>query len=157
MAKKILVAFYSRTGTTRKTANYVAGELGCDTEEILDVKSRMGLFGWLRSGMEAFREMIPLIQETKKDPSAYDVVVLGTPWWASKMSSPLRSYIAKNRDKFRQVAFLITSGGEDIGKGIPNMETACGKKPAAVFTATTEQVKTGSYTNKIQDFLSKLR
>jgi len=157
MAKKILVVFYSRTGTTRKAANYIAGELGSDTEEILDVKSRWGLFGWLRSGMEGVREMTPPIQETKKDPSAYDVVVLGTPWWGGKMSSPLRSYIAKNKDKFRQVAFLITSGGEDLGNGIPNMEAACGKKHAAVFTATMDEVKGGSYTNKIRDFLSKLK
>ena len=157
MAKKILMAFYSWTGTTRKAAEYVAGELGCGIEEILDEKPRKGLLGWLRSGMEGVRRMLPPIQETKKDPSAYDIVILGTPWWGGKMSSPLRSYIAKNRDRFRQVAFLITSGGEDLGQGVADMEAACGKKPVAVFAATTDEVKSGSYTNKVPDFLSKLK
>ena len=39
---KILVAYYSRTGTTRKVAETIAGILKCDIEEVLDKKSRFG-------------------------------------------------------------------------------------------------------------------
>jgi len=58
VAKKILVVFYSRTGNTKKVGEAIAGELNCDTEQIMDVKSRMGIFGWLRSGREAMKEVI---------------------------------------------------------------------------------------------------
>ena len=91
--KKILVVYYSRSSKTQRAAEEVAKNLGADIEGIQDVRSRKGLFGWLRSGSEAARGVLPAIKPTVKDPGQYDLVVLGTPIWASKMSSPLRTWL----------------------------------------------------------------
>lgn len=157
MAKKILVVFYSRTGNTKKAAEAIAKELNCDTEQIMDVKSRMGIIGWIRSGMEGSREKLALIQDTKKDPSTYDMVIIGSPVWGGKMSSPVMTYISKNKDRFKQTAFFITCGGPKNEPVFKGMEALCGKKPLAVLEITDEQIKSGEYTGKIQKFVSELK
>ena len=42
---KILIAYYSRTGVTRKIAEKLKEKLGCDIEEIESVKDRSGMGG----------------------------------------------------------------------------------------------------------------
>jgi len=74
----LLVVFYSRTGTTKKVAEAIATKLGCDIEEIIDTKSRRGLLGFLRSGLEATLKRLTTIEEIKNDPASYDVVIIGT-------------------------------------------------------------------------------
>ncbi len=59
-------------------------------------------------GREALKESEPPIHSPSKDPSEYDLVILGTPVWAGKMSSPLRSYIKTTAGKFKTVAFFCT-------------------------------------------------
>jgi flavodoxin len=42
---RILVVYYSRSGTTRKIAEALSEALACDLEEIVEDKSRAGSFG----------------------------------------------------------------------------------------------------------------
>ena len=103
---KPLVVFYSRTGTTKKVAESLKKLLKCDSEEILDVKSRKGPIGYLMSGREASMKKLARIKETKKNPSFYDIVLIGTPVWAGTMSTPVRTYISQNKVNFKKVAFF---------------------------------------------------
>lgn len=80
---KTLVVFYSRTGKTRKVAMELATSLGADVEELIDQKNRMGIIGYIKSGRDAIWKKRARLQQTEKDPSAYDLVVLSTPVWAS--------------------------------------------------------------------------
>lgn len=47
-----LVVFYSRTGNTKKVAEALARELKCDTDEILETKSRKGILGYIFAGRD---------------------------------------------------------------------------------------------------------
>ncbi|WP_232450506.1 flavodoxin family protein [Burkholderia ubonensis] len=89
-ADKILVVFYSRTGTTRRAGAALATMLHADVEEIVETHSRIGPFGFLRSLVEAINRKPAEIAASKRDPSAYDLVVIGTPVWAGSVSSPVR-------------------------------------------------------------------
>ncbi|WP_430650081.1 flavodoxin family protein, partial [Bradyrhizobium liaoningense] len=75
---RILVVYYSRTGTTRKVAQSLSAALSCDSEEITEAGSRKGIFGYLRSAVEARRQIPSRIAATVRDPSLYDLVVIGT-------------------------------------------------------------------------------
>ncbi len=46
---KILVAFYSRSGNTKRAAGIIAKTLGAEMDEIIDKKNRRGGF-WAFSG-----------------------------------------------------------------------------------------------------------
>ena len=51
--KKTLVAYYSRTGTTKKVGEAIAKALKADIDEIIDLKKRSGAIGWVVSGKDA--------------------------------------------------------------------------------------------------------
>ena len=56
MEARILVVYYSRTGRTRAVGEALAQALGCEMEEIVEPRGRTGIFGSLRSAVEAWRE-----------------------------------------------------------------------------------------------------
>jgi flavodoxin len=154
---KILVAYYSRTGTTKKVAEAFSKLLKCDSEQILDVKSRAGPLGYMKSGKEATLKKLALIKPTKKDPKKYDLVVIGTPVWAFTMSSPIRTYISGNKDLFKKVAFFCTMGGSG-GKGtFKDMETLCDKSPIRTMSLKTKEVLDQKYLPSVKEFIKKMK
>jgi flavodoxin len=66
---KILVAFYSRSGRTKKVAEAISETLKCDREEIFDIKSREGVVGFLSAGTDANLRRLTAIKEIKNNPS----------------------------------------------------------------------------------------
>lgn len=151
-----LVVYYSRGGTTRQVAEMVAAGLKCEIEGIQDVRSRKGLFGWLRSGREAMRHVLPEIRPTVKDPGQYDLVVLGTPVWASLMSSPLRTYITQNQGKFKRVAFFVTFGGGGADRALNDLAELCGQQPVATQAFKNTEVKAGRHSSAVEEFISRI-
>ena len=55
---RILVVDYSRTGNTHLVAKAIAHDCGADLERIREVRSRRGLWGYLRSAREAMKEHV---------------------------------------------------------------------------------------------------
>ena len=152
---KFLVVFYSRTGTTKRLAEAISIVLKCDLEEIREPESRSGLLGYLRSGKEAAWKEMPRIMKPIKNPENYDVVIIGTPVWSATVSSPVRSYMHENKDKFRRVAFFSSC---DIIGGITFYEMAklCKKKPLAMLEMKTFEIRKGGYIQKINDFVKRI-
>ena len=101
-----LIVYFSRTGRTRKVAEAIQALTGFDIEEIKEAKGRGGPIGWLKSGMESTRKMLPRIEAPQHDQASYDLVVIGTPIWASNMSSPVRAYITNHGSDIKTVALL---------------------------------------------------
>ena len=152
-----IVVYYSRTGTTKKAAEAIAKALGCDIEEIVDTQKRSGIGGWLRSGRQAMKEETTTLEPLKKDISKYDLVIIGTPIWAGKMSVPTLTFITQNKATFKDVAFFYTSGGKDNEpKVFPVMETVCGKEPKAALGLRTKEVKKDLFLEKVHVFVKSL-
>lgn len=147
---KTLIVYYSRTGNTKKIAEILAKKLKADTEEIIDLKNRKGPINFIRSGKEAMSEKPAAIKDPKKDPSKYDLIIIGTPVWASNVSTPIRTYVKNNT--FKKVAFFCTTGGRGIDKCFKKLEEIC-KKPIASLGLTANNLDN---TKKINDFVKKL-
>jgi flavodoxin len=112
---KILVVSYSRGGRTRSVARQLAEVLGADEEEILVSGKRKGRLGLLRCVFEALAEIKPRIHGMRHDPRDYDIVVIGSPVWAARVSSPVRSYLCRYASVMPRVALFCTmssSGAE---------------------------------------------
>ena len=110
MEARILVVYYSRTGRTWAVGEALAQALGGEMEEIVEPRGRTGIFGSLRSAVEAWRERPSAIAAPKRDPSSYDLVVIGTPVWAWSVSSPVRAYLTAMKPRLPDVAFFCTLG-----------------------------------------------
>ncbi len=105
---KILVAFYSRTGNTKKLGKQIAGLLKADVDEIIDKKDRNGIKGWLGAGKDVLFKKPTKIKH-EKNPEKYDLVIVGTPVWAGTMTPAVKEYLFKN--SFNKIAFFCTFGG----------------------------------------------
>ena len=151
---KSLVAYYSRTGTTKTVAEAIIDALSADVEPIIaDTEGK----GMGRLAMQAVFNVHAKIGQTTKDASSYDVVIVGTPVWASKMSPPVRTYLAKNKSKFKSVAFFCTYGGRGSEKVLKSMESFCGKTALGMLDILEQDVKSGEYVEKVKRFATDLQ
>jgi flavodoxin len=152
-----LVVYYSRGGNTKKVAEELSKELKCDIEEIQDTVNRSGPIGWLNSGRQASTKALTKLQPIKNDPAKYDLVIIGTPVWASHVSTPVRTYITENKDKLKKVAFLVTEGnGGDVG-AVKDMEEISGKTSASTLVVKVPQIKKGEYQTKVKQFADTIK
>src|SRR5580704_6888401 len=87
---KVLVVYFSRTGTTRLLAQAMAKMLAADLEEICDFSNRKGVGGYLRSLADIIMKRPVEIVPAGRDVTAYDLIVIGTPVWAGSVSAPVR-------------------------------------------------------------------
>ena len=146
---KSLVVYYSRTDTTRKLAEKIAGEINADIEEIKPKVNYQGKIGYVRGGKDAMSEKIIDLEELKYNPEDYDVVYIGGPVWASKAANPLISYL--NQNSFRKVKFFLTAGKSGFESRFKQMEKYS-TKPLKTLALTTKEVKQDNY--DLKSFIS---
>jgi len=154
---KILIVYYSRTGTTKKIAEFIRERLDCDIEEIISVKSRSGVMGYILSGKEATLKIQAKIKEISKDPANYDLVIVGTPVWAWNISSPIRTYLENNKEKIKNIAVFCTMGGDGDRQSLAEIEKISGKKIIAQLAFKTKEVQFGDISEKLEKFIEKIK
>jgi flavodoxin len=159
--KKVLVVYYSRTGTTKLVAEELAQKLNADIEVIVDKKNRNGVMGYLKAARAAKNEYISELEDSKTDPKKYDLVIVGTPIWAWNVSTPVRTYLVKYKDMLpAKLAFFTTASGTKPDKIIAKMESITGKKAVAStgFTGQDFSKKNkDAYTKKIDSFVESVK
>ncbi|VVB77665.1 NAD(P)H dehydrogenase (quinone) [uncultured archaeon] len=153
---KTLVVFYSRNGTTKKVAEDISKRLRADIDEIIDLKNRKGVIGWLTSGRDAMKKNLTQIKETK-DPKKYDLVIIGSPVWAGSVSPGVRTFLEKNKGNFKKVIFFCTTGGGNPGKTFIQMSEIIKKKPIKTIFFKTSEVKKEPYFEELIKFLVDIR
>jgi flavodoxin len=154
---RVLVVYYTRTGQTKGVAEDIAKRLGCDIEEIFDTKMRGGPLGFLSAGKDAGDESLTKIKEPKYDPSAYDLVIIGTPVWNNTISTPIRTYISMKKDKIANAAFFITQGRKE-SDALDVMQKVMAKEPKATLQLIrVNGLDEAEYEKKVEDFVTKVR
>ncbi len=154
---KPLVVFYSRTGSTKRVGEALAGMLDCDSEELLDTKKRSGPLGYMTAGRDAMAKKLTKLADIKRDPALYDLVILGTPIWGGTLSSATRTYITANKSKFKRVAFFCTQGGTENQQLFDEMEALCERRPVSILALRDAEVKKGDYQDKLRQFADGLQ
>jgi flavodoxin len=106
---KTLIVYYSRTGNTRVTCETLQKELGCDILEIKDLKSRQGGWGFFTSTIGTLFGTHTKIDPTHPELAPYNAVIIGSPIWAGKLSTAIRTFIAENRFDGKKVVLFTTT------------------------------------------------
>lgn len=156
MAKETLIVCYSRTGTTKRVASYLAATLDADIDFIREPESREGRFGYVRSALEAIARGVPAI-ETERDPRRYNLVVVGTPVWFGSMSSPVRAYLYAHAGQLHNAAFFATMGGRGGEATVREMQLASRSTSAPTCVLTQREVERDHYANACAGFVRTLR
>lgn len=153
---KALVIYYSRTGRTKKVAKTISNILSCDIEEIVDTKDRTGLLGYIHSGRQAMKKKLTVIKNTEKEPSKYDLVIIGMPVWVRTMSTPIRTYLNRNWKRFNKVAFFCIYRRTGAETTFYDMEGLCAQKPVSLLSLRARELKKEDYIQKVKQFDSDI-
>lgn len=152
---KILVAYYSRSGRTKRVAEEINAKIGGDIDEIRDEVNRQGLVGWLRAGRDAGTKKLTEIK-TQMDPGEYDLIVIGSPTWNGTISTPVRTYITNYQEKLSKVACFTTGEGEEP-TALEEMTRLLGDKIIAkLHLVRKQEIDTTNYHDKLEAFLEKI-
>ena len=156
---KALIVYASRTGRCRRIANELAAELGSDAtlEEIEDLAKHSGIIGWFRAGRDGFTGRETPIGPPREAPAAFDVTVVGTPIWAGRMSSPVRSYLKRAGAEAGRVAFWCTMRSTGGAEAFAGMAELCGREPVATEEFRDRDIKRGAHAEPLRAFAARIR
>ena len=155
---KSLIVYYSRTGTTKKVADKLADKLKADKEEIIDFKNRKGAVGYIIGGKDAMTKKLTKINELKKNPENYDLLIIGTPVWAFTMAPAIRTFLIKIKDYNKKIALFFTAGSSGMKKTLTQMKELLPKsKLTATLALTTSEVVNKGYDKKLDIFIKNLK
>jgi flavodoxin len=142
-----LVVYYSRTGNTKYVAEKIAENLGAETCEVVDKKSRKGRFAFLTGGYESIRKKLTEIDVSKKVDN-YDFIIIGSPVWANGITPAIRTFIHQNNLSNKQIACFVTLKGNDPGKALDMMKEAIFPKISSAELGITDDLKNPEETEK---------
>jgi flavodoxin len=151
-----LVVYFSRTGTTRKAAEAIARSLGADLESIQEPRDRLGRRGYVRSLLDAALGRWVPIDACRRDPTRYDLVVVGTPVWGQSVSAPVRTFLSNHARRLPRVAFFVTEGGSGERRAFDQMAQVVGAEPVATLALVQRDVESGKASRAIESFVASL-
>ncbi|MFH1836374.1 MAG: NAD(P)H-dependent oxidoreductase [Methanobacteriota archaeon] len=156
---KTLVVYFSLTGNTKKVGELIAEKLGADVEEIKLSKALSGMNDprIFTSFLGCLLGKLPELAPLEHDLKAYDLVVVGGQVWCFSLSTPLKAFFNKNSEKLpEKVAFFLTHGGMRGQAAVNTMRKSSGKTPVATLILREENVKSGDYEKKTEEFAEKI-
>lgn len=119
---KKLVVYYSLEGNTKFVAEIVARALDADILELKPKKeiSARGFLRYFWGGKQVFMKEKPELFPLSKDPSGYDIIIIGTPVWSFTYSPPIRTFLLNANLSGKKVAIFCTHSG-GMKKTLDNM------------------------------------
>jgi len=110
---KTAVIYYSYNGNSAQVAEILKTELNADIFRIetLDSKKRKGIFLMFWGGGQVVRGKKPPLKPLSVDIGAYDLVILGTPVWASSPAPAIVSFLSTNSIAGKKIALFCCHAG----------------------------------------------
>ena len=152
-----LVTCYSLTGHTATVAASIADRLGTKAEPIVERSARACLLGTAAGAVNALLERKSAIAAPLRDPSEFDLVILGTPVWVGAPAPAVNAYIDRHRDALERVAFYCTQGKVGAARALARMEHRLGHAPLATLAVNEDEIGGSALDGKIEAFLADLR
>lgn len=147
------VVYFSRSNTTKKIAERIAGELKADLFQLKADRYPMGLFGFLKGIWRSSRGLEDYIDTENWEIEKYKFLVVGNPVWASKLPPPMRSFLNRYGRQSKDIAFFLTYGGTGAGAVLNEMRNLCGKWPLSMLEISAKDLNDGISEKKIEKFV----
>lgn len=124
---RVLVAWFSATGTTKGVAEHLAELLGADLYEIVPAQPYTSAdLNYSDSNCRANREQNdpgarPAISGAPVNPADYDTVFLGYPIWHGQAPKIIRTFLESASFSGKTIVPFCTSGSSGIGSSAENL------------------------------------
>ncbi|MFA0834592.1 MAG: flavodoxin family protein [Methanobacterium formicicum] len=135
---KILIAYYSWQGHTRKVVELLAQKLDAQTERIEPIKQS----GMATKAMKAYFSLKSNIKPSRADLSDVDHLIVATPVWADHPTPYVMKYISLlTNTKGKTFSILVEMGGRGADKTIKRVRKGLEKKGMefVTFAVTVER------------------
>lgn len=126
--KKRLVAYFSVSGVTKKTAEMVAEAAGADLYEITPkVPYTKADLNWMDKKARSTVEMNdkkfrPELGGDEIDMSAYDEILVGFPIWWYVAPTIINTFLEKYDFSGKKIILFATSGGSGFGNTVSELQ-----------------------------------
>jgi flavodoxin len=157
MSNQAIIVYFSRSGYTRRVAEQIARRLNADLIPIAEISSRIGWIGYVKSLIEVTGRLKPNIKVPSFDPSQHRLVVIGTPIWAWRLSSPVRTFINRCQWTSCKVAFFCTMGGSGAEGVFEEMKLRVGGKPVATMALKDADIDANHIDKQLDEFCQTLQ
>ena len=121
--KKVLVAYFSYSGTTKGVANAISDRTGADLFEIKTKKEYSNVY--TESNREIRKNEKPQLADAVEQPEAYDIVFVGYPVWWHATPAPINTFLESYDWKGKLIIPFCTSGESDIDETMPTFLNSC--------------------------------
>ena len=110
--KKVLVAYFSYSGTTKGIANAISEKIGADLFEIKTKKEYSNVY--TESNREIRKNEKPELADAVEEPEAYDIVFVGYPIWWSDMPQIMYTFFDTYDLKGKNIIPFCTHAGSGL-------------------------------------------
>lgn len=153
--KKVLVAYYSYSGNTKKVAEKIKNITNGDIFEIVPKKAYS----------KNYDEVVALAREEKQkdvkpelvdngNVKDYDIIFVGTPVWWYTMASPVRTFLSKNDFTDKTIVPFCTHGGGGASSTYTDMQKLA---PDAKVTEGYTSYENSAKDSEITAWINKLK
>ncbi len=125
-AQKVLVLFYSETGTTKMVAEEIQKQIGADIESIEAVEPYTGNFQETiqRGQREMQTGQLPALKPLTKKIADYDVIFLGYPIWFGTYAMPIATLVKEQNFAGKTIVPFCTFGSGGLNTSTDNLKKA---------------------------------
>lgn len=121
--KKILIAYFSYSGTTKNAAENISQKLGGDLFEITPKKEYSNVY--TQSNSEIRRNERPELLSEVGNMEQYDIVFVGYPVWWHATPAVINSFLESYNLRGKLIIPFCTSGGSDIDETMSTFLDSC--------------------------------
>lgn len=120
---KVLVAYFSYSGTTKNVANALHEKTGGDLFEIAPQDSYSNVY--MESNSEIRGNHRPVLTDTVENMEEYDIVFVGYPVWWHATPAPVNTFLESYDLTGKLIIPFCTSGESDIDETMPTFLHSC--------------------------------
>ncbi|GAB7540581.1 flavodoxin family protein [Cupriavidus sp. 8B] len=154
--EKILIVYYSRTGTSRQAAEELAAHTGWPIAEVGDQVSRAGLLGDARCVLDVllqrhvgYRYAGPSLDECQQ-------IVIVAPIWVGHLAAPMRSFLRDSLPltcKTSVICVMARQGGFNAAEEVARLAS---EAPSPVIALRQSDVNSGAALQALRAFAEQV-
>ncbi|WP_099468944.1 flavodoxin family protein [Konateibacter massiliensis] len=149
---KAAIVYFSLEGNTKFVAEKISKQTGAEELRLIPKKDyptgKISKFFW--GGKSVTFGEKPKLESYDFKEDEYDVVIIGTPVWASSFTPPIKTFLAEHNLAGKKVALFACQMGNDAEKCFDKLKKEIGDCEILATLALTDPGKNRTNENQLQ-------
>ncbi len=155
--EKILIVFYSRTGTVRQVAQLLAVQSGWALAEVGDLRPRAGFPGDARCVLENILHLRASYRYEGPALEDFEHVIVIAPVWVGRLAAPMRTFLADQLPFPARLSVVCVMAAHGAFSAIEQIARLTSTLPAPVLALLQRDVASGLSQDEVSGFIDQVR